>query len=205
MTSIWPNWNAKKVKYYFSNPSLKKSGPRKVTAAATLDVKKIEEDDSLISQVIHSPFSPGNFIMTQVDSIQKWINVWRKKYLRNDYQIWSGLKTRMKKEWGSNLVKLKIIMKLPMVSPLNILGKSALPPTITTSYCPRNMTKPTRKVDGKIISVIQIMIILNLLRIFPEIIIMQALPLSSVILVLPIFIAKDLIPPFAQEQRYDSD
>ena len=67
------------------------------------------------------------------------------------------------------------------------------------------MTKPTRKVDGKIISVIQIMIILNLLRIFPEIIIMQALPLSSVILVLPIFIAKDLIPPFAQEQRYDSD
>merc|ERR1711937_139433 len=40
----------KLVKYYFSNPSLKKSGPRKVTAAATLDVKKIEEDDSLISQ-----------------------------------------------------------------------------------------------------------------------------------------------------------
>ena len=32
----------------------------------------------------------------------------------------------MKKEWGSNLVKLKIITKLPMVSPLNILGKSGV-------------------------------------------------------------------------------
>ena len=56
MTLFDPLEKQKKVKYYFSNPSLKKTGPRKVTAAATLDVKKIEEDDSLISQVIHSQF-----------------------------------------------------------------------------------------------------------------------------------------------------
>ena len=67
------------------------------------------------------------------------------------------------------------------------------------------MSKPTLMVDETIILVIQIMTTLNRLRIFPEIIIMQALPLSSVILVLPIFIDKDLILPFAQEQRYDSD
>ena len=67
------------------------------------------------------------------------------------------------------------------------------------------MTKPTRKVGEKIILVIQIMTTLNRLKTFPEIIIMQALPLSSVILVLPIFIDKDLILPIAQEQRYDSD
>ena len=60
-------------------------------------------------------------------------------------------------------------------------------------------------VDETIILVIQIMTTLNRLKTFPEIIIMQALPLSSVILVLPIFIDKDLILPFAQEQRYDSD
>ena len=60
---VWPlYWKAKKVKYYFSNPSLKKTGPRKVTAAATLDVKKIEEDDSLISQVIHSLIRGPNFM-----------------------------------------------------------------------------------------------------------------------------------------------
>ena len=45
------------------------------------------------------------------------------------------------------------------------------------------------------------MTILNRLKTFPEIIIMQALPLSSAILALPIFTAKDLILPSAQEQR----
>ena len=46
---------------------------------------------------------------------------------------------------------------------------------------------------------------LNRLKTFPEIIIMQALPLYSVILVLRIFTAKAPIRHSAQEQRYESD
>ena len=44
----------------------------------------------------------------------------------------------------------------------------------------------------------------NHLKTFPEIIIMQALPLYSVILVLRIFTAKAPIQHSAQEQRYES-
>ena len=49
--------------------------------------------------------------------------------------------------------------------------------------------------------VILIMITLNHHKTFPEIIIMQVLPWSSAILVLPNFTAKALIPPSVQEQR----
>ena len=63
----WPLFDLtekpKKSNIIFQIQVWKKTGPRKVTAAATLDVKKIEEDDSLISQVIHSLIhlpAPGN-------------------------------------------------------------------------------------------------------------------------------------------------
>ena len=137
MTPLWPYWKAKKVKYYFSNPSLKKTGPRKVTAAATLDVKKIEEDDSLISQVTRvnsCSHSSKNDSLGTVTNSTNSLSI----DFRNDCQIWSGLKTPTKNEWGSNLVKSKIITKLPMDWLLNILGKSTLQATNGADYAKRS-------------------------------------------------------------------
>ena len=137
MTPLWPYWKAKKVKYYFSNPSLKKNWTEKSNSCGNTRCQKDWRGWLTHFSGNSCSHSSKNDCLGTVTNSTNSLSI----DFRNDCQIWLVLKTPTKNEWGSNLVKSKIITKLPMDSPLNIPGKSALPPT---NGCPRKTAQPTR-------------------------------------------------------------